>query len=67
MQLELTDDEAQFLYRACNFILNDALEKKGSPLQGEDKEIAIKVHKIKEKIKLEADKSGFNIKEDIVK
>ena len=65
MNVELTTEQAQFLFRACNFLLADMAVKSGNPLPEAIRPRARMINDIKEKIKAEAAKDGIDITEDI--
>lgn len=65
MNVELTTEQAQFLFRACNFLLADMAVKSGNPLPEESRPRARMINDIKEKIRTAATNEGIDITEEI--
>lgn len=63
--LSLTPQEAQYIFRACNFLMADYAEKIGNPIPEEKREPIKLLNGIKEKINIEAVKVKIDITKDI--
>lgn len=63
--IELTNEEAQFIFRACNYALADMALKAGNPLPTNLRPQARLIADIKERIKTLEAEQGIDITQDL--